>query len=439
MENINIKNNNKSYFDIIKKILSSFLLIAVMIISGFEIAYYDFLILEPEQKVLAGEEIDLPQVNENSFLPQLSAIIRNKTDDAAYAISNTDELSTNDSSDSYQLDLTIGNKIPVKSLQVKVIRSPELIVGGHSIGILLQTEGVTVVGHSPVVLDNGDTAYPAKDAGIESGDFIIEINGVKVNTNAEVSKIINQAGAEGEKAKIKFIRDGATMGAEFLPVYCNDTKNYRIGLYIRDNTAGVGTLTYYDTEDLEYGALGHMVSDLNNNKEDNSNKGIIVRADIQGIKASRKGSPGEKLGVFLGSTWQGSIEKNTTYGIFGTLEENLTNEFYPEPLSIALEEDVELGPAEICTVLQGEEIEQFSINIVKLLPNYRSSGKGMIIEITDPELLRETGGIIQGMSGSPIIQNGRLVGAVTHVFVNEPEKGYACYAEWMLEEAGLLN
>lgn len=422
---------------LLARILYGFLFVAIIFISSFEIAYFDFLTIGPERTILAGNRITLPQVKAESVLPQLSAIVRIKSDDAAFAISNIDSFTPLDFDDDYQLNLNIANVIPVKSLDVKVLSSPDLIVGGHSIGILLQTEGVTVVGHSPVILKNGEAAYPAKEAGIESGDFITEINGEKVTTNTEVADIINEAGENGQALKVKYLREQTLMETVIHPQFCFDTHTYRAGMYVRDNTAGVGTMTFYDPESNVYGALGHMVSDLNN--QDNDSNGIIVRADIQGIKASRKGSPGEKMGVFVGGNWQGTIDMNTTYGIFGKMKYEIENEFYPSPLKIALEEDVKVGAAEICTVIDGERIESYSINILKLLPNYRSSGKGMIIEVTDPELLAETGGIVQGMSGSPIIQDGCLVGAVTHVFVNQPEKGYACFAEWMLDEAGLLD
>ncbi|MEG1501646.1 MAG: SpoIVB peptidase, partial [Clostridiales bacterium] len=275
--------------------------------------------------------------------------------------------------------------------------------------------------------------YPAKDSGFETGDFIIKINDISVNNNQQVAEIIDKAGKMDMKLNVKYIRNGEAKTTEIKALYCEDTKSYRTGLYIRDNTAGVGTLTFYDPVSGKYGALGHMISDLQD-KSTNKALGSIVRANIQGIKIGRKGVPGEKMGVFVGGSWQGSIEKNTNFGIFGSLDKEMKSDFYPQALPIALIDQVKEGPAKILTVINGEKIEEYDINIMKILPNHKASGKGMVIEVTDERLLSQTGGIVQGMSGSPIIQNGRLIGAVSHVFINDPMKGYGCFAFWMMEE-----
>lgn len=313
---------------------------------------------------------------------------------------------------------------------------PRLMVGGQSIGILLQTDGVTVVGFSPIVSENGEALYPAKEAGIEVDDFIMAINGQKISDNLSAAKIINQCGKEGCEVVVDYRRADKELQTRFKPLYCSDTQSYRSGLYIRDNTAGIGTLTYYNPVSGEYGALGHSIVNLQSNKEEV--RGYIVPASISALKASDRGSPGEKVGVFLGNSWEGTISENDQLGIFGRLEcnqGNFSNEYFPEPLEVAKPEEVELGSAEICTVIDDEKIEKFSVTIEKIHTENEYNGKGLVIKITDEALLMKTGGIIQGMSGSPIIQNGKLVGAVTHVFVNEPEKGYACFAEWMLKNS----
>ena len=290
-----------------------------------------------------------------------------------------------------------------------------LVVGGHSIGILLRTQGVTVVGHSPVISEKSQALYPAKEAGLEAGDFITKINGQEINKDRQVAEIVNKAGQGRKILHIEFLREQQTMEIDVKPLYCQDSGSFRIGLYIRDNTAGVGTLTFYDPKSNKYGALGHKVTNLEGYSSQEKDKGKIVPADIQGIKIGKKGLPGEKMGVFSGDKWQGNIENNSDYGIFGEMSKPLTNPYYSQPLPIALANQVKIGPAEIYTVLSGEKIEKFAIKINRILPNYRASGKGMIVEVTDPRLLEATGGIVQGMSGSPIIQDGRLVGAVTHV------------------------
>lgn len=431
--------NKKSSYLIREKFISSFLIISIMFLGSINIIYYDFLSLSPSQKVIAGQMPQIPQNTKSDLLPSVVASV---LDEETFAVSNQDGQSEVNT-ENYQIEFSLGGVVPIKSVDVEVVEPIYLVPGGHSIGILLDTDGVTVVGHSPVIQKDGTAIYPARDAGIEIGDFVVEINNQKINTDEEISQIINELGAENEELDIEYIRAGKEREAEVKPLYCSDSQSYRIGLYVRDNTAGVGTLTFFDPESNIFGALGHQITQIDygnteNQDADNNSKGRVVRADIQGIKIGQKGAPGEKMGVFVGSQWEGNITENTTFGIFGNLEEDLSNPYFKQTLPAALASQVQVGPAEIYTVLEGEKIEKFSIRIVKILPNYHSSGKGMIIEVTDPQLLAKTGGIIQGMSGSPIVQNGYIVGAVTHVFINDPTKGYACFAQWMLEEAGLL-
>ncbi len=309
----------------------------------------------------------------------------------------------------------------------------EVHVGGQSIGILLHTDGVTVVGLSPVVTEEG-AVTPASDAGLEIGDYIISINDNDITCQQDVSDTITQAGETGQDCTISYLRNNIRRTAKVTPKFCLDSETWRIGLTVRDSAAGVGTLTFWDESSGIYGALGHPVSDLDTGGS--SNSGAILRAVIQGIKRGSVGNPGEKLGVFSEDSWRGDIDLNGDYGVYGhidslPLSSNLV-------LPIAERSEVELGPATIYTVVNGEEIESFSVEIVRLAEGAFVSNRGMVISITDEKLLQTTGGIVQGMSGSPIVQNDRLVGAVTHVFVNDPTQGYACYAEQMLEESSTI-
>lgn len=425
------------------RILPSLLLFSIMILSGLTISYYDVLCLSPYQTVFHGESLAIPQANQlTSLLPQVSS--KQKLPSSAENIAQVaaqggshlvEPAQTNAAPSDYELRLTAGI-VPLKSLKVEEIEPRQVVAGGHSIGILLQTEGVTVVGHSAVINEQGAAIYPAKENGLKVGDFVTDINGKGIHTNAQIRDLIDELGQKGETCTVRFIRDNVRQETKIQPLYCTDSHSFRIGLYVRDNTAGVGTLTFYDPQSGAYGALGHMVSDLQHGVE-GEEKGMIVRAAIQGVKSGAKGNPGEKLGVFIGSDWQGSIETNGEFGIFGRLEQEVSNDYLPQTLPVALPEQVQTGPARIFTVIEGEKIQTFDIEIIKTMPNYKSSGKGMIIKITDERLLEATGGIVQGMSGSPIVQNGKLVGAVTHVFINDPSRGYACFAQWMLEEAHL--
>ena len=311
------------------------------------------------------------------------------------------------------------------------------VPGGQSIGVLLSTDGVTVVGFSPAVCEDGTLINPAEEAGLATGDFITSINGQTVLSNEDISTIIEQAGESGQNCQIVYQRNGYENMVELKPAYCQDTQTWRIGLYVRDNICGVGTLTFYDAENHRFAALGHQVADIPSEPENQSDIAIgsVIRASVQSIQAGSAGSPGEKVGAFLNETWEGDIWLNGTFGVYGKMNGLPENVLSQSILPVAFPNEVQSGPAQIYTVLEGEEIESFSVNIVKTLESQKSSGHGMIIEITDQRLIEKCGGIVQGMSGSPIIQNGLLVGAVTHVFVNDPLHGYGCFALWMMEEA----
>lgn len=420
---INLK-NPKRWFNVT-------LMILIVLLGIFSIGYYDILAIQPyyetnELKISGILDSKVFAAGEKAWRLPVSSNIKG-LDGSTVVMA--------DANGSYQVELSIDGVIPLKKVDVEVIEPQYLLVGGQSIGILLQTNGVTVVGHSPVIMENGEGCYPAKDAGLNTGDFIQKINDQQINTNKQVSQLITEAGENGGKLVIEYTRDGVNGVATVIPEYCYDSQSYRTGLYIRDNTAGIGTLTFYDPVTKKFGALGHKISNMDSENEGDEALGSVLRADIQGIKIGQKGVPGEKLGVFIGNSLQGDIHLNTNLGIFGDLDIKPVNNFFTEPLPVADVSQVEVGPAQICTVVGGEKIDLFEIRILKIMPGYRSSGKGMVIEITDEELLSKTGGIVQGMSGSPIIQNGYIVGAISHVFINEPTKGYACFVQWMLEES----
>ena len=340
---------------------------------------------------------------------------------------------------SVNLEFRLFGVIPLRQLTVNVLPERKFIPGGHSIGIKLHSEGVLVVGHHAVQSEN-QAASPAKDAGIEVGDVILAIEGRKLQDANEVAEIIrDNSGKKVLKFQIKRGDNVFTVNVE--PIICMETKHPRVGLYVRDTAAGVGTLTFYDQETRIYGALGHVITDVDTNQPIMLRDGEIVKANIVNIKTAQRGYPGEKTGVFQeGDDLIGNIEKNCQFGIFGRLTnigpvQGNINKAMP----MALMSQVKPGPAEILTVLEGTAIERFDIEIERVYKQTRPSDKGMIIRITDERLVEATGGIVQGMSGSPIIQDGYLVGAVTHVFVNDPTRGYGIFLEWMVKESGLLG
>lgn len=322
--------------------------------------------------------------------------------------------------------------IPVKSIAIESMPTYRVIAGGHSIGVVLQSRGIMVVGFAPVLNNKGEKQYPAKDQGIEIGDLIMQVEGEDVTTENDLAHIIDEKKAQEVNLTIK--RRSKIIKLQVKPQFCGETQRNRIGLYVRDGVVGVGTMSFWIPKTKEYAALGHIIMDADTKQGIDVLKGKIVSASIHTIKPGKPGKPGEKIGIFNNQgDIAGNISKNTYYGIFGTTNMDLSNQVINESIEVGYAHQVLEGKAEILTVINGEDIERFEVEIEKTYPD-RENGKGMVIRITDPRLLNTTGGIIQGMSGSPIIQNSRIVGAITHVFLNDPARGYGIFMDNMLSE-----
>jgi stage IV sporulation protein B len=396
--------------------------------------------LPPHMRIIAGEaalfNVNFPLTL--SIHPDLEETIKMDSSLSKYALSRSvflESLKLGTSTVQFKL-LGI---IPIRTVQVDVLPPVKLIPGGHSIGVVLHSRGVIIVGHSPVPIANEQYATPAKDAGITIGDVIMSINGIQVQSDSQVAEIIDNSGKAQENLEILLKRGEEQINVNVKPVLCNDTKRYRIGLFVRDSAAGVGTLSFYDPKSHAYGALGHVITDSDTNQPIDCEQGKIVLASVSGIQHSKRGQPGEKIGVFIDEDHLlGNIEKNTRFGIYGKLADDIPNQLYSEAIPVASMNQVQTGYAEILTVVDGQTIKRFSIDIQKVNLQEAPEGKGLVIKVTDPDLLEKTGGIVQGMSGSPIIQNGKLVGAVTHVFVHDPTRGYGCFIDWMLMESGIV-
>ncbi|ULT55594.1 SpoIVB peptidase [Neobacillus drentensis] len=327
--------------------------------------------------------------------------------------------------------------IPIKKVDVRVLKDFRVLPGGQSIGVKLNTVGVLVVGHHLINTANGKKS-PGEIAGIKVGDIITEINGSKIEKMTDVAPYVQSAGQDGKPLDLVISRESGKFTTKLTPLKDKGESTYKLGLYIRDSAAGIGTMTFVHPQSKKYGALGHVISDMDTKKPIVVEDGQIVRSTVTSIEKGSNGDPGEKLARFS-SDHQivGNIQKNSPFGIFGELNRDLKNGIMDKPLPIALSDQVKEGPAKILTVVNDDRVEEFDIEIVSTIPQKFPATKGMVIKVTDPKLLEKTGGIVQGMSGSPIIQNGKLVGAVTHVFVNDPTSGYGVHIEWMLNEAGI--
>ncbi len=331
-----------------------------------------------------------------------------------------------------RLTIRLLGVIPVKQVNVHVRDEITLVPGGTSIGVTLHTRGALVVGVTSVVLSDGKEISPAASAGIQAGDLIEKANGIEIKDAAHLAQICNES---SDLVQLSITRGKDRMTVDLRPVLDPADGKYRMGMWVRDSTAGVGTLSFYDPASKWYAALGHAITDVDTRMSLTVRDGEIVKSNIVDIVQGAQGEPGELRGEFDPASLRlGSIETNSQYGIYGRMYKEYYNPLYPEGLPMAYPEEVKLGPAQLLTTLNDDGIKAYSCNIIKLNSQENPAPKGMVIEITDPALLEVTGGIVQGMSGSPLVQNGKLIGVVTHVFINDPTKGYCMYAQWMQQQ-----
>lgn len=329
------------------------------------------------------------------------------------------------------LNLNLFGTIPVKEVNVNVIPKTMVVPLGNAIGMKLYTKGVLVVGMSQIETDKNEKKKPYENSGIEQGDTILEINNNIVGNTEELIKEVENS--KGNTINIKYLRDDKTMQTDITPVKSKNT--YKIGLWVRDAAAGVGTLTFYEPSTNLFMALGHGISDIDTEEIVNIANGELVTANIVSITKGRKGYPGEIRGTIDEGKTIGTIYKNTNFGVYGMvknknyLEADLTQE-----MEVAPRNEIKEGKAQIICQLENSTKKKYDIEIEKVYINNNQNNKSMLIKITDKELLEKTGGIIQGMSGAPIIQEEKFVGAVTNVLVNDPTQGYGVFADIMIKE-----
>ncbi|MGL5378535.1 SpoIVB peptidase [Clostridium sp.] len=326
--------------------------------------------------------------------------------------------------------------VPLKSIPVTKVNDLEVYPGGTSVGVRLSTKGVLVVGHSEIETSEGKVESPGKNSGIELGDILTKVNGEEITSSKDLAKKIKSLNTSN--IEVEYLRNDelAQKNVELL----EEDGEYKLGLWVRDSTAGIGTLTFYHKETSTFGALGHPITDGDTNKAFVIKKGELLSSSVISVRKGEKGAPGELKGLFSNDkTNIGVIEKNTQSGIFGITNESLVNNLYNKPLKVGFRSEIKEGPAKIITTLDEKGPKEYDIEIVKLLAQDKPGPKSMVIKVTDPELLEKTGGIVQGMSGSPIIQDDKIIGAVTHVLINKPDVGYGIYIEWMLQDAGVIQ
>ena len=333
-----------------------------------------------------------------------------------------------------KLVVSLFDKIDLKTIDVNVMEEVEVIPVGEVVGVKLYTSGVLVVGTSSIESQNGEVYKPFKDTQIQEGDSIIAVNGTTINNTTDLIEIIQNS--NGEKIEITYVSNEQEQKCEITPVKDKEGK-YKIGLWVRDSAAGVGTVSFYNPKTDSFAALGHAITDIDTGDIIDPSYGEIDNVNIVSVVKGRKENPGKIQGSIKKDSFIGNIYTNTKYGIYGIIKNSSKLSIdYSKKMKVASRQEIQTGNAKILCNVDGS-VKEYDIEIEKVYLNNNYDNKSMLIKVTDEELLQKTGGIIQGMSGSPIIQNGKFVGAVTHVFVNNPEMGYAVFGDIMIQNLPL--
>ena len=316
--------------------------------------------------------------------------------------------------------------IPVHETRVNVVEERTLIPGGQAVGVALKTRGVLVVSDA------------AKGRALRAGDVILSADGKNVESTKALSEQVGTA--QTDTVRLEVLRGGQTITVDAQAEPDPSDGRRKLGVWVRDSTAGVGTLTYIDPANQAYGALGHAIVDADTGRLLAAREGAILHASIVGVTKGQSGKAGELKGNFLKAGEQiGSLMENCEYGIYGVLDDMPENLLYPQGLRAGARSAVHTGTASIIATVDADGPQEYGVEIVRCFAQSEPSQKGMILRVTDERLLEKTGGIVQGMSGSPILQDGRIIGAVTHVYLSDATQGYGMYIEWMLEKSDPMD
>lgn len=334
-----------------------------------------------------------------------------------------------------KVELKLFNSIAVKDINVSVIPTTTVIPVGKAIGMKLYTKGVLVVGMSEIENEERIKEKPYENSGIEEGDSIIAINNEEINTTDELIQQVNNS--NGESLKIKYVKNDKILETSIVPVKTKE--DYKIGLWVRDAAAGIGTLTFYEPSTNMFMSLGHGIIDIDTEEIVDISKGELVTANILSIIKGEKNKPGEIKGSITKGVAIGDIYKNTKMGVYGNVKNRQYIDTTYNEMEVAERSEIKTGKATILCQLDSGAPQEYQIEIERIYLNNNTDNKSMLIKITDEELLNKTGGIIQGMSGAPIMQNGKFIGAVTNVLVKDPTKGYAIFGDLLIKQMRSSN
>lgn len=333
------------------------------------------------------------------------------------------------------MEFKLFGMIPLKTSNITRIEDIEVVPVGKVIGLKLYTDGVLVVGKSEIEDLNNNLIKPYENADIVEGDTILSINEEKVESIENLKRIVNNS--KGKNLNITLLRNGTTFTSSIKPIQGKD-KEYKLGLWVKDAATGVGTMTFYEPTSKSFAVLGHGITDSDTDTLINIDYGELVTSRIISIQKGKTESPGEIKGTILNQQKLGVVNKNTQFGIYGNLE-NLTalNIDIGKAIKVASRDEIELGEAKIlCSLDTNNKAEEYLVDIEKIYYDNDYNNKSMLIRITDEKLIEKTGGIIRGLSGAPIVQNGKFIGAITNVLVSNPEVGYGIFADLMIKELG---
>ena len=374
---------------------------------------------------------------ENIVLKTFLGINLKSDNDSITASVNSNEKVINKAG-SEKISVNLFNKLLIKNIDVSVLPKTTVIPVGNIAGVKLYTNGVLVVGMSEIEGKDNEKYKPYEHSGIVEGDTILKIDNNIINSTDDLIEKVNMS--QGKEIQVEYVHDKKTKECSITPVQTTD-KEYKLGLWVRDSAAGVGTVTFYEPSTQKFGSLGHGITDIDTGSLLNIASGEFVTAKILNIKKGENGNPGKIQGTVEEQNTIGDISKNTEFGIYGKMKNKTSlNIDTSKEMEVALRDEIKLGKATIlCSLDNSKNVEEYEIEIKKIYKDNNYNNKSMEIKITDDRLIEKTGGIIQGMSGSPIIQNGKFIGAVTHVFVNSATEGYAIFGDLMIKQSREIN
>lgn len=410
--------NRSSFFmkNYIKKICG--ILLCIMFV--FAISNINIELITSLQK---GEIVTMGNLKSINNLNSFGKIIKSQINESTVSTGSTAQTTTT-------MTIKLFGFIPIKKVEVVVCPDKSVYLGGIPLGFSLSTKGVIVVGQNSVITKDGRKT-PEKSTELRNGDILLKVNNIDILDATKIREILNEG--NGENLTLTLDRNGKIFTSEIKPVFDVESNQYKLGIWIRDEAQGIGTLTFM-TEDNCFGALGHPICDYETGAQIPVNSGDVYNCSTLGITKGTKGSAGELRCLFVqGNNSKGNILKNTNCGVFGKITDKEKIIDQNLQANIGTRMVAKIGEAKLISAVSGIR-EEYDIEIIKTYHQQNANDKSFVFRVKDKRLIELTGGIVQGMSGSPIVQDGKLIGAVTHVFLYDPTKGYGVYAEWMLKE-----